>query len=287
MSQIKYAIVTPVKDEEQFFPKTIKSILDQEVKPQKWIIVNDGSTDRTKEIVTSVEKDVDWIEAIHLESGRKRKPGGESLIDVGIQTLNLNDYEFFVRMDGDLAFDGNYFKSLFGHFEENTKLGIASGVCYAPKNGGFKEESHPRFHTRGPLKTYRMQCFFDIEGLEPGLGWDSVDEIKANMRGWQTRSFPELKIMHLRKTQTASGVFQGMRNVGITDHYLCYHPIFMVLKCIRHMTKPPYVLAGAHMLAGFIGGYLKNSRRIKDPEFIKYIRIQQLNKLLGKETIWK
>ena len=287
MFQDRYVIVTPVRDEEKFFPKTAESVLSQDVRPQKWIIIDDGSTDGTTEIVTSIEKKYDWIKGIHLESGRKRKPGGESLIPIGIRTLTLSNFDFFVRMDGDLSFDRTYFKELFLRFRNMDKLGIASGVCHVPVDDGFKEERHPRFHTRGPLKTYRMKCFIDIGGLESGLGWDSVDEIKANMLGWQTRSFPELKILHLRKPQTASGLLQGMRNVGITDHYLCYHPLFMLLKCIRHMTRPPYILAGAHMLAGFLGGYLKKSRRITDKQFIKYIRGQQLNKLLGKETIWK
>lgn len=287
MTQIKYAIVTPVKDEEQFFLKTIDSILEQQIKPRKWIVINDGSTDQTKEIATSVEKEIEWIKVIHLESEKRRKPGGEALINIGIRELRLKDYDFFVRMDGDLAFKKNYFKDLFLKFKKNPKLGIASGVCHVPEDDGFKEEKHPRFHTRGPLKTYRIQCYFDIGGLKSGLGWDTVDEIKANMLGWQTRSFPELRIIHLRKTQTASGVLQGMRNIGITDHYLCYHPLFMFLKCIRHIKNPPYILGGANMLAGFIMGYAKRRKRIEDVDFIKYIRKQQFNKLVGKETIWK
>jgi glycosyltransferase involved in cell wall biosynthesis len=287
MSLNRYAIVTPVKNEERYFPKTIESVLNQEVKPQKWVIINDGSQDRTTEIINSIEKKHSWIKGLHLEGGKKRKPGGEALINIGIKELKLREYDFFVRMDGDLAFKKNYFENLFLKFDENPKLGIASGVCYVPEDDGFKEEKHPRFHTRGPLKTYRIECYFDIGGLKSDLGWDTVDEIKANMLGWQTRSFPELQIIHLRKTQTASGILQGMRNIGITDHYLCYHPLFMLLKCIRHMKNPPYILGGANMFAGFIASYAKRRKRIEEPAFIKYIRKQQFNKLVGRETIWK
>ncbi len=285
--RFKYVIITPVKDEETFFPKTTESVLNQEIKPEKWIIINDGSTDRTGELVSRLERENSWITGIHLESGSERKPGGESLINRGLQNLRLKDFDFFVRMDGDLSFENNYFKRLFFEFQKNPKLGIASGVCFVPLGGRLKQEKHPRFHTRGPLKTYRIQCFFDIGGLESDLGWDTVDEVKANMLGWQTRSFPELKILHLRKTQTASGVLRGKRTLGITDYYLGYHPLFMLLKSMRHMALPPYFLGGIHLFAGFLSGYLKGRKQIDDLNFIKYLRKQQFNKLIGRETIWK
>lgn len=283
----KFAIVTPVKDEEKYFVKTIDSVLSQEYRPQKWIIINDGSTDRTGEIVEELGKKNDWVEGIHIRNHSQRKPGGESVLDIGIKRLNLNSYDFFVRMDGDLSFDKSYFKRLFSKFEQNPKLGIASGVCYAPSDGKLIEEKHPRFHTRGPLKTYRIQCYFDIGGVERCLGWDTIDEIKSNMLGWQTRSFPDLKIVHLRKTQTASGVLNGIRNIGITSYSLGYHPIFMFLRAIKRMTKPPFFIGGGYMLYCFIGAYFKGDKQINHKKFITYLRRQQLNRVLGRNTIWK
>jgi glycosyltransferase involved in cell wall biosynthesis len=284
----KYAIVTPVKDEEKFLPKTIGSVLKQTLRPQIWILINDRSKDRTGQIIKDISASYNWI--VGCESGLKdhtRKPGGESVLHHGMRHLNLSDYDFFVRMDGDISFESDYFERIFVEFEKNAALGIASGVCYFPVNNGFSEEKHPRFHTRGPLKAYRTKCLKDIGGLESGLGWDTVDEIRANMLGWVTRSFPELKIIHHRKTQTASGAINGMRNLGKACFYLGYHPIFLILRAIRHMALPPYVIGGIQMLIGFSSGYTKRQTQIQDADFIKFIRKQQLNKLLGKKTMWK
>lgn len=282
-----FAIVTPVKNEEKYFGETIRSVLSQTVRPQRWVIINDGSTDRTGEMVKELEQSHSWIHGLHRKQSRYRKPGGESLISIGIQELNLSLYDFFVRMDGDLSFADDYFDRLFEKFENNPKLGIAGGVCYVQRGERLVEEKHVRFHTRGPLKTYQIRCFNNIGGLEPGLGWDTVDEVKANMRGWQTRSYPELKIIHLRPTQTASGAFKGMRNHGESNYYVGYHPLFMLLKTVRRLTHRPYILGGVNLLIGYLNGYVRRWKQIDDQQFIRYIRQQQINKIIGRETIWK
>jgi glycosyltransferase involved in cell wall biosynthesis len=288
MKNPKYAIVTPVKDEEEFLPKTIASVIKQTLKPRIWILIDDHSSDRTSEIIEEFSKKYQWIIGRQNELiDKNRKPGGEALIHQGIRQLDLLSYDFFVRMDADISFENTYFEKIFYEFKKNPELGIASGVCYVPENKKLVEEKHPRFHTRGPLKIYRMECFFDIGGLESCLGWDTVDEIKANMRGWVTRSFPELKVIHYRKTQTASGALNGMKNLGKASYFLGYHPIFLLIRAIRQMALPPYVIGGIHMIIGFTNGYVKRQTQIQDPEFIKFLRKQQLNKLLARETIWK
>jgi poly-beta-1,6-N-acetyl-D-glucosamine synthase len=283
----KYAIATPVKNEEAFLGRTIASVVSQKIRPQKWVIVNDASTDRTGELIRTAAAEHPWI--VHIErvdDHQPRKPGGESVVAVGIRHLNIEDFDFFVRMDGDISFDSDYFARIFEFFEKDPKLGIASGVCYVPDGDRLKEEQHPRFHTRGPIKTYRVPCFQEIGGLETGLGFDTVDEITAHMHGWKTYSFPELKVIHHRKTQTARGPLRGMLNLGRASYYLGYHPLYLTLRVVKHLTQPPYVLGGLYMLAGYLNGYRKKQDR-KDQEFIKYLRKQQINKLTGRSTIWK
>ncbi len=283
----KYAVVTPVKDEENFFPKTVASMLKQETKPEKWIIVNDGSTDRTGEIIRELEKEHSWIVGLHKSPTRERKPGGEFVLNEGIAMLNIDDYDFIVRMDGDLSFDGDYFKKLFEEFDKNPKLGLASGVCFAPNGDELIEEKHPRFHTRGPSKTYRSVCFKQLGGLKSNLGWDTVDEVKLNMLGWQTYSFPELKIVHLRKTQTASGTLNGFKNRGLACYYAGYHPLFLLARAAKLSFSKPYFFAGVATLYGYISGFLKKLPRVDDLKLIAYTQEQQLNRLLGKQTIWR
>ena len=284
---IKFAIVTPVKDEINHFPKTVKSILSQEVKPQKWIIIDDGSTDGTTEVIKKAEEENDWIEAIYREPNKKRKPGGEFVLGIGLNKLNIDDYNFIVRMDGDLDFEKNYFRILFEKFDKNPKLGIASGVCFITRNNELVEEKHPRFHTRGPLKTYRTQCYKDINGLLDCLGWDSIDELKANMLGWNTQSFPELKIHHLKRTQSSGGIFTGGFNAGVGGYNSGYHPLFLLSRAFYILLLRRYKFYSIGMLWGYFSSLIKFRPKPIDKKLIKYIRKQQMNKLLGKETIWK
>ncbi len=287
MNNYKFAIVTPVKNEIKFFPKTINSILDQEVKPTKWIIIDDGSTDGTTELIKRLESNYNWIQGFYRPPDDKRKPGGESVLSIGIKMLRLDDYAFIVRMDGDLEFSSSYFQKLIERFEKDNKLGIASGVCFITRNGKHIEEKHARFHTRGPLKTYRTQCFKDIGGLESCLGWDAIDELKANMLGWKTYSFPDLMISHLKKTQSAGGPFKGGNNHGIAVYNAGYHPLFVIFKACSILLFRRFKTAGIGMLWGYFSSLASRKPRPVDKELIKYTRKQQMNRLIGKESIWK
>jgi glycosyltransferase involved in cell wall biosynthesis len=283
----KFAIVTPVKDEINYFPKTVKSILNQEVKPHKWIIIDDGSTDGTTEVIKKAERENDWIEGIYREQNKNRKPGGEFVLGIGVEKINIDDYDFIVRMDGDLDFEKNYFKVLLEKFDNNPKLGIAGGVCFITRNGKQIEEKHPRFHTRGPLKTYRTQCYKDIDGLLNCLGWDSIDELKANMLNWETYSFPELKIHHLKKTQSSGGILRGSINQGIAGYNSGFHPLYVLIKALYIVLFMNYKYNSIGLLWGYFSHWITFKAKPIDKRLIKYIRKQQMNRLLGKETIWK
>jgi glycosyltransferase involved in cell wall biosynthesis len=284
----RYAIVTPVKNEERIFGEMVASVARQTVPPKKWIIVDDGSTDRTGEIIRQAASSHDWI--IGVECGvstDRRKPGGEAVLEHGIHRLDLAEYDFFARLDGDISFEPDYFENLIQEFEINPRLGIGGGVCYVWRKGGLVEEKNPKFHVRGAVKTYRVGCFREIGGLESELGWDMVDEIRANMLGWQTMSFPHLKVIHHRPTHTSSGVLRGKMHSGMARYFAGYHPLFMLASTVKNMAHPPYLLGGFSMLFGFLSGYLKSFPQIRDQELIRYIREQQWNRLTGRNTIWK
>ena len=290
MNSTKYCIVTPVKNEEKFLQSTIECAAQQDILPQKWIIINDNSTDSTPEIIEDASKKYNWIEGIdnHEEKEKSiRRMGGQAVVHLGLDRLNIDDYDFIVRMDSDVNFGPDFFKNIFQEFSNNKKLGVASGVCYVKQKEKLIEEKHPRFHTRGPLKIYRKECYQNIGGLIKEEGWDTVDGLKANMLGWQSRSFPHLKVMHLRKTQTASGILQGRMNLGRTAYFTGYHPLFLLLRSIGRFRRRPLVIGGIYMFAGYVEGYLKKLPQIDDEPLIKYIQTQQINKLIGKATIWK
>jgi len=281
----KYIIVTPVKNEIKYFPLTVDSMLKQSILPIKWIIVNDGSSDGTEKIIQKLGQNYEWIEVINLEDKEKRKPGGEYVASFGINRVDFDNIDFFVRMDGDLQFDQDYFLNIFFEFERNPKLGIASGVCYVNENGKWVEEKTPRFHTRA-IKTYRVACYKSIGGVETYLGFDTIDEIKANMLGWETRSLTNLKINHLKKTQSSQGT-KAYLNVGIAAYNAAYHPVYVLALAIHKLFNKPYLKGSLTLLWGFFSGYIyKIPRNISD-DYKAYIRKQQINRLLGRDTIWK
>lgn len=281
----KYIIVTPVKNEIKYFPLTVESMLKQTIKPIKWIIVNDGSSDGTEKLIAELEQNYDWIEAIYLNAQAKRKPGGESVTSHGINKVDFDTIDFYVRMDGDLQFDEDYFSNIFIEFEKNAKLGIASGVCYVDENGKWREEKTPRFHTRA-IKTYRVECYKRIGGVETYLGFDTIDEVKANMYGWETKNFPHLKIHHLKKTQSSQGSKANL-NVGIAAYNSAYHPLYVLALAFHRLFKKPFIKGSLILVWGFLSGYIKKIPRNISDDFKVYIRKQQINRLLGRETIWK
>jgi biofilm PGA synthesis N-glycosyltransferase PgaC len=284
---VRYAIVTPVKNEEKFLPEMIDSVVNQTVRPREWIIVDDGSTDRTVVIIQRAVATHEWIRCVRIDHAGGRQPGGEGALPTGLRLLDLSTCGFFARLDADISFQPDYFEKLFDEFRNNPRLGIATGVCWARQGGRLVEEKHPRFHTRGPLKTYRVACFEQIGSLERVLGWDIVDEARANMLGWQTRSFRHLRVIHQRPTQTAGGRLKGCRNVGHAAYFTGYHPLFLLARAVNTMPRRPYVLGGIFVGLGYLHGYVARKPQVNDPALIRYVRQQQLNRLTGRETIWK
>jgi len=185
---IQYVIITPVRDEALYIEKTIESVASQTIKPVEWVIVNDGSTDDTGKIIDQYSKNYPWMHIIHRENRGFRKSGGgviEAFYD-GYNSLKSKDWDFIVKLDGDLSFKQDYFEGCFERFRANPKLGIAGGTICHLINGILKPEKNPQFHVRGATKIYRKVCWDAIGGLIKAPGWDAVDEVKANMLGWHS-----------------------------------------------------------------------------------------------------
>jgi poly-beta-1,6-N-acetyl-D-glucosamine synthase len=192
-----------------------------------------------------------------------------------------------VKLDGDLSFAPDYFQRCFEHFERQPDLGMGGGEVYHDRGGELKVEACPRFHVRGANKIYRRACWEAIGGLMPAPGWDTVDEVKANMLGWKTYSFVDLRVIHHRPTGTADGVVRDCMKHGLLCYICGYHPAFFVASCLSRLSRKPYVIGSAAICYGFLKGYLTHRPRVKDTGLINYVRTQQLRRLCGLETIWK
>jgi biofilm PGA synthesis N-glycosyltransferase PgaC len=281
-TKTKYFVITPVRDEQEFLPRTIGSVVAQTILPLEWIIVDDGSKDRTGEIIAEAARQYPWIRGVKRQDRGHRKWGAgiiEAFYD-GYNALTLKDWDFMCKLDGDLSFEPGYFEATFRKFAEDPKLGIGGGMLYHVEDGVKKLETHPLFHVRGGAKIYRRECWEVIGGLWVGPGSDTLDEVKANMLGWSSASFPDILINHHRWTGASFGKWGGITKNG-------YHPLFMMAKCIKRVFERPYVLGSLALAYGYVAARLEKMPQVDDPKLIEYLQSQQLAKLRGKETIWK
>jgi poly-beta-1,6-N-acetyl-D-glucosamine synthase len=284
-----YVVISPVRDEEAYLRFTIESILAQTIRPIEWIIVNDGSTDNTAAIIDEYAAQNPWIRAVHRLNRGFRKAGGgvvEAFND-GYRSLSTDDWQFIVKLDGDLSFGPDYFEECLNNFNRDPHLGIGGGaICYL-ENGTKRMEPNPEFHVRGATKIYRRDCWEAIGGFWPAPGWDTMDEVKANMLGWGTKTFGNLHLRHYRHTGTADGVWAGMVKNGRANYVCGYHPLFMLVKCLLRLPQRPYFIGAVGLLYGFLSGYVKQIPQVNDLQTIGFLRRQQLGRLWGRETIWR
>ena len=297
MSSAKYIVISPVRNEEQYLPQAIQCMAAQTARPLCWLLIDDGSTDSTGRIIDDAAAQHPWLKALHRKDRGFRQAGGgvmEAFCDgygrlsaFNPQPADLS-WQFLVKFDGDLSFSSDYFEQCFNRFANDPKLGIGGGTICNQLNGALEVESKvdPVFHVRGATKIYRRQCWDQIGGLIRAPGWDTVDEVKANMLGWTTRTFPDLKLVHNRPAGMAYGQWSNLLKNGRANYIAGYHPLFMLLKCIRRCFEKPYLLEGCGLWLGFVTGYLKRIPQAPDPNVTRYLRRQQLNRLLGKPSLW-
>jgi len=289
ITQTRYVVVTPVRDEEAYLPFTIESMAGQTVRPQQWVIVNDGSKDATGAIIEAAAQKYPWIIGVHRQDRGYRK-WGAGIIEAfyaGYDALTVRDWQYMCKLDGDLSFAADYFEQCFGKFAENPKLGIGGGMLYHVDNGVKKLETHPLFHVRGGVKIYERKCWDAMGGLWVGPGSDTLDEVKANMLGWTSISFPDLLMQHHRWTGATLGKWGGIVKNGKTDYVCGYHPVFMLAKCAKRVFERPYLTGSIALAYGYLVACWQKMPQVDDPALIKYLQNQQMARLLGKESIWK
>jgi len=280
---MKYIIISPVRNEGQHIENTIQAVISQTIKPLEWIIVNDGSKDNTGDILEKYSNRFDWIKVIN-RSDRGFGHPGKGIIEAfqeGYRAIENRDFGFIVKLDGDLSFEPDYFENILLRFNSNPRLGIASGKPYVPYGKDLILEDCPDEHVLGASKIYRKECFDQIGGLQPTLSWDTVDGLRAQMLGWETRSFNDLKIIHYRKMASRGGILKGNIRAGHGAYIVGYHSIFMILRGIYRMKERPYCLCGLAMIFGYFKSMAKREERVVEKEVIDYLRQKQIKRLLG------
>jgi glycosyltransferase involved in cell wall biosynthesis len=290
MSKAAYVVITPARNEIEHLQKTIDSVAAQTLRPQLWVLVDDGSTDGTGALLDAAAKTHPWIRVVHRADRGFRKSGG-GVIDAfydGYALLEGTQWDYIVKLDGDLSFEPSYFSNCLNHFDQDAKLGLGGGVICNDSTGVLIEEyqGDPPFHVRGATKIYRRACWEEIGGLIRAPGWDTLDEIKANMLGWKTDSFRDLKLHHHRFAGKADGAWKNWVKNGRANYITGYHPLFMLCKCISRLWEKPYIVGAAGLGFGFLIGYLRRVPRVDDEKLIKYLRDQQIRRLTLRDSLW-
>jgi glycosyltransferase involved in cell wall biosynthesis len=272
-----YVIVSPVKDEERYVERTIRSMVAQTVRPYRWIIVDDASSDRTAEIVESYARQHDWIQLVRRTHNTPRQPGSGVIraFEAGYEFLKGDTYDFVVKLDCDLDLPPDYFERLLGKFSERPELGIASGVYLEEDQGTWHPVAMPEYHAAGACKVIRSACFEAIGGFVASRGWDTLDEIRAQVSGWSTQHFTDVTFNHLKPEGSAIGPLKTNIMHGEIYYLTGGSRLFLAFKVLHRMVSgTPLIISGLAMAWGFVRSAAVGKRRlVSDQEARHYARL--------------
>lgn len=278
----KYVIISPCRNEEQFMRRTLDSVLAQTVQPALWVIVDDGSTDRTPEILKEYAARHSLIQIVTRQN-RGHRSVGPGVIDAfyaGYATIDISQFDFLCKLDLDLELPPDYFAQLMRRMAKNLRLGCCSGKPYYIDEacGKMVSEKCGDENAIGASKFYRKECFLQIGGFVRQVMWDGIDGHRCRMLGWIARSWdePDLRFIHLRPMGSShKGILTGRMRHGYGQYFMGTGLLYMTLSAIYRMTRPPVVLGGLAMLWGYIQSTIAKKERLADPAFRRFLRNYQ------------
>ncbi|MDV3567405.1 glycosyl transferase family 2 [Elizabethkingia anophelis] len=285
---MKFLIIVPTHNEEENVLQCLESLRKQSFQDFLCVIVNDGSTDKTKVLVEH------FIENIKLNGSQSspftllnlpksgHQPGAKVVrtFNKGLEGISLDDYDIVCKFDADIIFPENYLEKVNRVYEENSKAGMVSGLVYIEKNSEWIFENlSSKNHVRGPIKSYRVTCFKEMNGLRPVLGWDNIDVMLAQMHGWDVITIKDIWVKHLRPTaykykkQKAEKLGQYFYNIGLN------FPLAFVSSAkssLKNKSLSEFFITMKSFLK-------QNSERVLSPQEIAYIRSLRWNQMLRRK----
>jgi len=274
-SNRQYILVTPIKNEEKNLPNLIQSVIKQTVKPVLWVIVDDGSTDNSPEIINEAKEKYGWIQSIRLNEGVRDswlhladvlKKGFDFCFEY-CKNNGIN-FDYLGTVDGDIILEDLYYEKLFKKFEENQKLGIASGRTWTVDGD---QMMYMKGDEPGGVKLCRRECFEDCGGIPLSYSWDSVLNTKAKLKGWESRRFDDIRQFSVRLICSAEGLWKGYKEHGKSSYYLGFNFIHVLAKGLKLSFEKPYYIGIAY-LYGYFESWMLRKRQIDDKEIKNYYR---------------
>lgn len=277
-------LVTPARNEEAFIERTIESMVSQTVRPARWVIVNDGSTDGTEAIVHRHAARHDWIDVVDLPRRRDRNFAAKvHSFNAGYAVAKKVEHEIVGNIDADISFEPDHLEFLLQRFAEDPGLGVAGTIF--KEAGGYSSDTDSfegQNHVAGQCQLFRRRCFEEIGGYVPhragGIDWIAVTT--ARMKGWKTRSFREKAFFHHRHLGTAErSKLASSFSYGEKDYYLGNHPLWELFRVGYRMAKPPYLVDGLALGLGYGWAGIRRIERPVSDELLRFHRKEQLRKL--------
>jgi poly-beta-1,6-N-acetyl-D-glucosamine synthase len=280
---MRYVLVTAACNEATLIEKTLSSVAAQTIPPKAWVIVSDGSTDRTEEIAKAYAARLPFIQVLRMD----RDPGRSFLSKVyavreGFKRVVGLPFDFVGNLDADVSFEATYFEQLLKKFEADPRLGVGGGWILEELDGVYQgRQFNSRLWVPHAVQLLSRSCYEAVGDYVPMPygGEDTWAVVSARMQGWKAESFPDLPVRHHRRTASAGGLLRNRFRTGLLDHSLGYHPAYELMKCARRVSERPYVVGTVIGLAGFGAGYLRRSRRPVSGEFVKFIRREQMQRV--------
>jgi glycosyltransferase involved in cell wall biosynthesis len=264
----RYVIISPVKDEERHIELTLRSVTRQTLKPVLWVIVDDGSTDGTAQIVRQYAVDYPFIKLlVHPNAGVRNTGSAEvTAFYRGYDAIGDVDADFIVKLDGDLSFEPDYFKKLLDRLVSDSSLGIASGVYLEmDKTGSWKPVGMPSYHAFGACKVVRRRCFDQIGGFASRPGWDTADEIRAWNLGWKSVHFKDLEVRHHKPEGSGMGFLRTSRMHGEIHYVTGGDPFFLIFKVLHRARLRPFLFGALALFFGYAEAVAKQKPLLVTP----------------------
>jgi glycosyltransferase involved in cell wall biosynthesis len=280
---MKYVLITPARNEQAFIAKTLDSVIAQTILPERWIIVDDGSSDRTAEIVENYAKKFPWIRFVRNPKRAGRNFAAKAnAVNMALAQSQDVTFDILGNLDADISFGPDHFEFLLQKFAGNPKLGVA-GTAYTEEGwDSMKDSFEGETSVHGACQLFRIECFRQIGGYVPnaagGVDWIAVTT--ARMMGWQTRNFPGRRFYHHRTMGTAERSEIGaMFDYGKKDYYLGGSPLWELFRVAYRLAKKPYLLGGFALFGGYFWAALRRMKRPVSRELMLFHRREQRQKL--------
>ncbi|MFN9503308.1 MAG: glycosyltransferase family 2 protein [Rubrivivax sp.] len=289
MTNPRYVLISPCRNEAEFMRQTLDSVVAQSIRPALWVIVDDGSSDATPQILAEYAAQHAWIQIVTRadRGGRSVGPGVMQAFYAGYDTIVPTDYEFLCKLDLDLLLPPRYFELLMERMRADPSIATCSGKAYIYRGSELVNERHGDETSIGASKFYRMSQFLEMGGFVRDIMWDGIDCHRCRMRGWVACSWddPDLRFIHLRPMGSSQvGILTGRMRHGHGQYFMGTSLLYMFVNAANRLNEKPYLIGSAAMVWGWLRSFLKRLPRHEEPGFRRFLRAYQLRALVqGKK----